>query len=111
MCSPKLWLAALEIEPNEPMLAVPDDHQYGDLLADRNLAARWRRFHHKCADIRIVSKRTHQKLPQNRRREDNRQLSFFISEGRQEMIDASDSRRLVPPDALSQARRLVARCR
>ena len=45
------FLTALEIEPDENF--VQSDGKY--LMADRDLAARWRRFHHKLAHLRVIS--------------------------------------------------------
>lgn len=50
------FLTALEIEPDENF--VQSGGKY--LMADRDLATRWRRFHHKLAHLRIISSEANQ---------------------------------------------------
>jgi hypothetical protein len=65
----KTFLTALEIEPDGNF--VQSDGKY--LMADRDLATRWRRFHHKLAHLRVISSkanqaaaRTHTARPEDR---------------------------------------------
>jgi len=70
-----LFLGALDIRVEDVRLEPLEDDQFGRRLLDRDLAARWRRYHHQHADIRIVSKSEHRTRSQhNKRRAANRQL-------------------------------------
>jgi hypothetical protein len=70
-----MFLGALELRVDAIRLEPLEDDQYGRRLLDRDLAAKWRRFHHQHADIRIVAKSEHRSRSQlNRRQAANRQL-------------------------------------
>jgi hypothetical protein len=63
------FLTALEIEPDESFGQSDGKH----LMADRDLSARWRRFHHKLAHVRLISSeanraagRAHMARPEDR---------------------------------------------
>jgi hypothetical protein len=69
-----LFLAANGIEPDETFV-LSADNQCGCVMADRDLAERWRSYHHKHADLRIVSRAANQAIAnQYRPRPENRQL-------------------------------------
>jgi hypothetical protein len=76
------FLDARKIVPSETILTPPADNQFGRTLLDRDLAAAWRDFHHRHADIRIVAKTEHRTMSQrNRARAANRQLTLRQGEG------------------------------
>ena len=71
----KAFIGARKLAADESLITSPQDNQVGRLLRDRTLAADWRAFHHKNADLRIVCKREHAARSQlDRPRSENRQL-------------------------------------
>lgn len=69
------FLNARKLFADEALLTPPADNQFGRLLRDRGLAADWREFHHKHADLRIVCKDAHaSRSGLDRPRPENRQL-------------------------------------
>jgi hypothetical protein len=69
------FLDARKLVADETLLTSPSDNQFGRLLRDRTLAADWRAFHHKHADLRIVCKLEHVTRSQlDRPQPENRQL-------------------------------------
>jgi hypothetical protein len=68
------FLAANDIEPDATFI-LSSDNRCGTVMADRALAERWRRYHHKLADIRIISREANQAIAsQYRAKQENRQL-------------------------------------
>jgi hypothetical protein len=69
------FLGALDLRVDAVRLEPLEDDQHGRRLLDRDLAARWRKFHHQHADIRVVCKSEHRaRSQQSKRRAANRQL-------------------------------------
>jgi hypothetical protein len=69
------FLDARKLDAADVLLTPPADDQWGRTLLDRTLAADWRDFHHKRADVRIVCKLEHATLSHlGRPRPENRQL-------------------------------------
>jgi Protein of unknown function (DUF3223) len=65
------FLTAHEIEPDENFVVQPDGKY---LMADRDLSARWRRFHHKLAHLRVISSKANRAV--HMARPEDRQLKL-----------------------------------
>jgi hypothetical protein len=75
------FIGALSLPVDQVLFEPLEDNQWGRRLRDRGLAARWRKFHHQHADLRIVCRSEHRaRSQQNRRRAANRQLVLPIEE-------------------------------
>jgi hypothetical protein len=70
------FLTARDIVISEDLLEPRADNQHIRRLADRELAAAWRSYHHELAHIRIVDRDTHKARIEDQPREDDRQLDL-----------------------------------
>jgi hypothetical protein len=71
------FLAARSIEPNLDVITPPMDNQYEPRLADPTLAAEWRAYHHRIANIRVVARGANlARAHEGRIRQKDRQLKL-----------------------------------